>query len=132
MSNSAFIKYLESIPESRTEVTRKLREGLKKAVPKECEESIEGDMIRYLVPLSAYPKTYNKKPLLVAMIANKKSTLTVTLTGINNSPELKAELRSLIEKVDEKLAENTSCLKFKKVEAIPVDKIVKIQKKTFV
>lgn len=129
MSNNDFQNYLSTIPSDRVAITKELREGFLKVLPSEVVEEISGDMVRYIVPLDLYPKTYNKKPLLVAMFANKKTTLTLTLTGLTNSSALREELKRYLEKVDSKLASSPGCLKLKKMDVISVNKIMTIQKK---
>ncbi|MCW8940589.1 MAG: DUF1801 domain-containing protein, partial [Flavobacteriales bacterium] len=55
-------EYVKKLPEDRKEVVQKLREIIKKALPKGFEEVVSYGMLGYVVPHSIYPDGYHCDP----------------------------------------------------------------------
>ncbi len=123
--NEHLSEYMNSLPKSRQTLINELRTRFRKMIAEDFVEvvDLESGMIRYELPLKVYPKTYNKKPLMFAGIANRKGYMTTTLTSIYSEPNLK---KSFIEKCQSEgfqISPTNSCLKFKKLEDLPLKEI---------
>jgi len=56
-------------------------------LPAGYEEGMLYGMIAFFIPLSRYPKTYNKKPLAYACLASQKNYMALYLNNIYSNPE---------------------------------------------
>lgn len=121
--------YLETISNSRGNEFSELYSHLRKSIGDEFVEVLDGDMIRFEVPLKLYPKTYNKKPLMFASLANRKANITLTLTALYSDSKLKKEFIEECSKIAPKLVTKTNCIKVKTVEELPMKTILKFLKK---
>ncbi len=83
-------------------------------------------MICYEVPLSTYPATYNKKPLMFAALAAQRNNISLYLTSGYQDPALLKALQAEFAKIGKKPNMGKSCVKFKNVDDIPVDAIGKM------
>lgn len=89
-------------------------------------------MISYQVPLSRYPDTYNKQPLLYAALAAQKNHFAVYLTTVYSDPEKEQYLKKEYEKRGLKPDMGKSCLRFKSLDQIAFDVVGKIISETSV
>jgi hypothetical protein len=80
-------------------------------------------MITYEVPLSVYPDTYNGKPLMYAALASQKNHFALHLTGIYLSEERRASFEDAYRATDKRLDVGKSCVRFKRLEDLPLDLI---------
>ena len=64
--------YLSNLPDDRAEQITRVRQTILENLPEGYEETMNWGMISYQVPLSVYPDTYNKQPLLYAALASQK------------------------------------------------------------
>jgi uncharacterized protein YdhG (YjbR/CyaY superfamily) len=74
--------YLSNLPDDRAEQITRVRQTILENLPEGYEETMNWGMISYQVPLSVYPDTYNKQPLLYAALASQKNHMAVYLSGI--------------------------------------------------
>lgn len=116
-------EYLDSLPEDRRVEISQVREVILKNLPEGYEENMNWGMISYEVPLERYPDTYNKQPLSYAAIASQKNYISIYLMcAYTNSPVHKFIIEGF-EKAAKKLDMGKSCIRFKKLEDIPLDVI---------
>jgi hypothetical protein len=81
-SSAATIEeYLASLPDDRRHAVSTVRDAINKHLPDGYAEQMDWGMISWVVPLSDYPDTYNKKPLCFAALASQKNHLAVYLLG---------------------------------------------------
>lgn len=78
-------------------------------------------MISYVVPLTEYPDTYNKKPLTYVSLANQKNYMTLYLLGVYADSDQEKALREGYEKAGKKLDFGKSCFRFKSLDDILPD-----------
>jgi uncharacterized protein YdhG (YjbR/CyaY superfamily) len=116
-------EYLNSLPEDRREALTKVRAVVRKNLPNGYKEAMNWGMICYEVPLSTYPNTYNKQPLMYAALASQKNHMAVYLTGIQISPDLRAAFEKDYQTSGKKLDMGKSCIRFKKLEDLALDVI---------
>ena len=114
-------EYLNELPEGKREVVKKLRQIVLDNLPNGYQERMNWGMISYEVPLTKYPSTYNKKPLLFAAIAAQKNYISFYLTPVYQSKELEKELKNAYKKADLKVNMGKSCLRFKKLSELPLE-----------
>ncbi|MCA9381653.1 DUF1801 domain-containing protein [Candidatus Dojkabacteria bacterium] len=124
--------YIDSLPEDRRNAIKEVRKVILKNLPKGYEEAMNWGMITYQIPLATYPITYNKQPLMYAALGSQKNYMAVYLMGLYaNSKEEKWFEEEYI-KTGKKLNKGKSCVKFTKLENLPLDLIGKAVAKTSV
>ncbi|HEX7182659.1 MAG TPA: DUF1801 domain-containing protein [Thermoanaerobaculia bacterium] len=118
--------YLEELPEDRREVVSAVRQVILRNLPAGYRESMNWGMISYEIPLERYPETYNGQPLGYAALAAQKSHYALYLTCVYQDPEQESRLREEFRKAGKKLDMGKSCLRFKKLDDLPLDVIGKV------
>lgn len=125
--------YLEQVDETRKEALSKLRDVVKKNIPKGFEETINYNMIGYVVPHKLFPAGYHcdpKLPLPFINLANQKNFIAFYHMGIYAQPELLKWFEAEYPKhCQSKLDMGKSCIRFKKTEDIPFKLIEALVKK---
>ena len=119
-------EYLQDLPAEKREVVAKVRSVILENLPEGYRETMNWGMIAYEVPLARYPNTYNKKPLLYMALAAQKNHFAVYATGVYMNPDGEAWVRSEFEKAGKSVDMGKSCIRFKKLEDLPLDVIGKI------
>ena len=117
--------YLNNVASDKKEAFVKLRETIKKNLPKGFEETMSYNMIGYVVPLQIYPEGYHcdpKLPLPFVNIAAQKNFIALYHMGLYADPELTDWFTGEYPKhTKTKLDMGKSCIRFKKVNEIPYD-----------
>jgi uncharacterized protein YdhG (YjbR/CyaY superfamily) len=125
--------YLENVEASKKEAFTKLRELVKKNMPKGFEECMSYGMIGYVVPHKLYPDGYHcdpKLPLPFVSIAAQKNFIALYHMGIYADPVLlKWFVGEYPKHCKTKLDMGKSCIRFKKADDIPFDLIKALVKK---
>ena len=116
-------EYLAELPAERREVVSKVREVVKRHLPKGYAETMSWGMISYGIPLARYPNTYNGQPLSYVALAAQKNYYALYLTGPYLDPELGKELAAAFKHAGKKMDMGKSCLRFKKLEDLPLDAV---------
>jgi hypothetical protein len=115
-------EYLDSLPEDRRAIVAAVRKVILKNLPKGYQERMNWGVISYEIPLSRYPTTYNKQPLMYAGLAAQKNYFAVyVMTAC--SPELEAWFRAEFKKAGKKLDMGKCCVRFRKLDDLPLDVI---------
>lgn len=117
--------YLAELPEDRRAVISRVRDVIVNNLPEGYEETMGYGMITYQVPLSRFPKTYNKQPLNYAALAAQKNHLAVYLMCAYSDSKGEATLREGFSQAGKKLDMGKSCIGFKTLEDLPLDVIGK-------
>jgi len=119
-------EYLEELPEDRSAVVSRVREVILENLPEGYEETMNWGMIAYEVPLDRYPDTYNRQPLMYMALAAQKNHYAVYSSGVYMDPEGEEWVRGEFEKAGKKLDMGKSCIRFRKLENLPLDVIGRI------
>ena len=119
-------EYLAELPEDRREVIARVRAVILENLPEGYEETMNWGMISYEIPLDRYPDSYNGQPLLYMALAAQKNHFAVYAFGVYMNPKGEDWVREEFEKADKKLDMGKSCIRFRKLENIPLDVIGKI------
>lgn len=124
---------LQSVPEDRRKAFNQLHEVIVKNLPKGFEAAISYGGLGYVVPHSIYPAGYHCKPaepLPFAAIASQKNSINFYHMGIYaNADLLKWFVDEYPKYCKQKLDMGKSCIRFKKVDAIPFELIGKLMQK---
>jgi hypothetical protein len=125
--------YVDSLPEDRKIVIEKLRQTMKKTLPKGFEEVMSYGMLGYVVPHALYPKGYHcdpKLPLGFISLASQKNFVALYHMGIYANPKLLEWFVCEFPKHSKsKLDMGKSCIRFKKMNDIPFDLIGELASK---
>ena len=125
--------YIEQIPEDRKSVFQELRKTIKDNLPLGFVEQINYGMIGYVVPHELYPKGYHcdpKLPLPFLSIASQKNFIAVYHMGIYADENLLNWFTAEFPKYSKsKLDMGKSCIRFKKMNDIPIPLIAELCQK---
>ncbi len=108
--------YVAALPADRREIVARVLEVIRKNIPAGYDESILWGMPCWSVPLSRYPNTYNKQPLMIAALAAQKNHYAVYLV----LPDQKPWFVSAYKKTGKRMDMGGSCVRFKKLEELPL------------
>ena len=115
--------YLDELPPERREVISLVRKIILDHLPEGYAETMGWGMISYGIPLERYPNTYNGQPLAYVALAAQKHHYALYLMGVYQDKEQEEQLRAAFEKAGKKLNMGKSCLRFRKLDDLPLDVI---------
>ncbi|NQW42934.1 MAG: DUF1801 domain-containing protein [Bacteroidetes bacterium] len=120
-------KYLEEIDESKKTIFKKIRDLVIHNLPEGFYEHMGYGMACYSVPHSVYPNGYHcnpKQPLPFISLAAQKNFIALYHMGLYANPELLEWFTKEYAKASKtKLDMGKSCIRFKKIDDIPLDLI---------
>jgi uncharacterized protein YdhG (YjbR/CyaY superfamily) len=119
-------EYIAELPEDRRRAIKEVRGTILANLPAGYEEAMNWGMITYQVPLERYPDTYNGKPLMYAGLASQKRHMAVYLTAVYSDDEAREEFVEAYRASGKKLDMGKSCVRFSKLENLPLDLIGKV------
>ena len=126
-------QYLQGLPEDRRAAMNAVRKVILANLPKGYAECIQYGMIGYVVPHSLYPAGYHcdpRQPLTYAMLGSQKSHMSLYLMTVYGDPETAAWFRQAYSAAGKKLDMGKACVRFKKVEALPLELIGQVIART--
>jgi len=127
-------EYLKALPADWRKAISTVRKTILKSLPKGYKEIMQYGMIGYVVPLKLFPQGYlgdKTIPLPYAGLASQKNHMSVYLMGVYSEKSDKW-FRELYKKSGKKLDMGRSCVRFKKLENLPLDVIGKAIARTSV
>ena len=119
-------EYLAELPEDRRKAISAVRKVIRKNLDKDYREGMQCGAIAYYVPHSVYPPGYHcdpKQPLPFAGLASQKNHMAIHMMSIYGDPKLAAWFRKEWAKTGKKLDMGKSCVRFKKLEDLPLELI---------
>jgi hypothetical protein len=126
-------EYIAELPEDRRKAMTELRKVIAKNLPKGFEERMGYGMMGWDVPHSLYPAGYHcnpKDPLPFMGLASQKNNISLYHMGIYADPKLLEWFQSEWPKhTSRKLDMGKSCIRFKKIDDIPVKLVGELAKK---
>lgn len=129
-------QYIKELPDDRRDAVKKLRDIVKKNLPKGFTEGMGYGMMGYSVPHTIYPAGYHcnpEQPLPFVSIASQKNFIALYHMGVYAIPELhKWFIAEYPKHIKKKIDMGKSCLRFKKPEDIPYKLIGELMKKVSV
>ncbi len=121
-------EYLANLPDDRRVAIQAVRKVILKNLPKGYEEGMQYGCIGYFVPHSIYPKGYHcdpKQPLPFAGLASQKNHMAVYLFCIYCDSKEESEFRNAYLETGKRLDMGKSCVRFKKLDDLPLELIGK-------
>jgi hypothetical protein len=119
-------EYLAGLPPDRRSAIQAIREVILKNLDKGFAEGMQYGMIGYYVPHSLFPPGYHcdpKQPLQFASLGSQKNHMALYLMCVYGSPKQEAWLRAEWAKTGKKLDMGKSCIRFKKLDDLPLELI---------
>jgi len=125
-------QYLDELPADRREAIEAVRDVILKNLPKGYEEGMQYGMIGYYVPHSIYPDGYHcdpKQPLPFASLASQKNHMALYMMCLYIDSKREQWFREAWTKTGRKLDMGKSCVRFKKIEDVPLSVVGQAIKK---
>lgn len=119
-------QYLKELPADRRAALEAVRKVVNANLDKDYEEGMQYGMIGWYVPHRVYPAGYHcdpKQPLPFAALASQKNYMSLYLMGMYGDAEGEGWLRRKFELAGKKLDMGKCCIRFKKLEELPLDVI---------
>jgi hypothetical protein len=114
---------LDSLPADRKAVVAAVRDVILQNLPPGYRETLQGSLIGYEIPLERYPNTYNRQPLSYIALGAQKNHYALYMVGAYQNPEQAAWLKDAFARAGKKLDMGKSCLRFRRLEDLPLDVI---------
>lgn len=125
--------YISKIPEERQEIFKKIFETISENLPEGFKQGVSYGMVGWNVPLETYPAGYHctpGSPLPFMALASQKNFIAFYHMGMYAKPEL---LNWFVEEFPKyskrKLDMGKSCVRFKKMDDIPLELLAEVSKK---
>jgi hypothetical protein len=117
-------EYLQALPEDRRRTISAVRSVILANLPDGYEEQINYGMIGYVVPHSLYTAGYHcdpTKPLALAQLGSQKNHMALYLMTVYGDPATEQWFRKAWTAAGKKLDMGKACVRFKKLEDVPLD-----------
>jgi hypothetical protein len=117
--------YLAQLPDDRRAAITKVRDVINANLPSGYEEKLQYGMISWCVPESVLPAkdVYNKQPLALASLGSQKSHMAVYLMSVYGDTTLRTWFEQAYKQAGKKLDMGKSCVRFKSLDALPLEVI---------
>ncbi len=125
-------EYFEELAPDRQDAISTVRDVILEHLPDGYQEMMLFGMITYAIPLERYPNTYNKQPLMYAALANQKRHMAVYLTNVYGDDSLETWFRERYLASGKRFDMGKSCVRFRKLDDLPLDLIGEAIAKTSV
>lgn len=119
-------QYLNGLPEDRSAALQAVRAAVNRGLPRGYREGIQYGMIGWYVPHALYPDGYHCNPKIgvpFASLASQKNHMALYLNCIYSSEKDRAQFEKDWAKSGKKLDMGKSCIRFKRLEDLPLDVI---------
>ena len=115
--------YLASLPADRREAIQAVRQTILDNLDPTYEEGMQYGMIGYYVPHAVYPPGYHcdpRQPLPFVCLASQKNYMSLYMGCVYGDSELAKWFRAEWAKTGKKLDMGKSCIRFKKLDDLPL------------
>ena len=113
--------YLAELEPDRKASVAAVREVILENLPDGYEEVMQYGMISYIVPTAILAETYNGQPLMYAALASQKRYMSLYLTNVYGGEGAAEWFRQRYAASGKKLNMGKSCVRFRKLEDLPLD-----------
>ena len=100
-----------------------MRRTILSNLPDGYEEVMNWGMITYQIPLSTYPDTYNKQPLMYAALASPKNHMAVYLSAVYTDDGRRSDFETAYRATGKRYDVGRSCVRFTKIDNLPLNVI---------
>ena len=114
-------QWLASVPAERKDAINAVRRVINEHLPRGYEETVDWDLLAWVVPRATLANTHNGHPLLLAALGAHRKLMTVYLMSVFGDPKLRKEFQSAYKKTGKKLNMGGCCVHFKKLDDLPLD-----------
>lgn len=114
-------EYLDGLDDDRRASMEAVRKVVLDNLPAGYVEAMNWGMISYEIPLERYPDTYNKRPLMYAALASQKNHMSLHLMCVYSHKESRIRFEEKFKASGKKLNMGKSCVRFKRLEDLPLD-----------
>ena len=115
--------YLAELAPDRRAAIETVRDEILANLPEGYEEAMNSGMITCQVPLATFPDTYNGKPLMYAGLASQKNHMAVYLIAMYAEEITREAFLAAYRATGKRVDVGKSCVRFKKLEDLPLDLI---------
>lgn len=118
--------YLASLPVGRRSDIEAVRKVILSHLPEGYAECIQYGMIAYVVPHRLYPAGYHcdpRQPLQYAALASQKNYMSLYLMTVYGDRDTEQWFRKAFQAAGKKLDMGKSCVRFRKLDDLPLDVI---------
>jgi hypothetical protein len=125
-------QYLKALPKDRRDALQAVRKVILDNLDDDFAEGIQWGAISYCVPHSVYPPGYHcdtSQPLPFAGLASQKNHMSLSLFCVYTSEDEQRRFREAWLKSGKKLDMGKSCVRFKKIDDVPLDVIARTIKR---
>lgn len=119
-------EYIAGLPDDRRVAISTVRDVILKNLPRGFEEVIQYGMIGYVVPHRLYPAGYHcdpTQPLCFAALASQKNHMAIYLMTVYGDVKTQKWFRQAYLATGKRLDMGKSCVRFKKLDDLPLDVI---------
>lgn len=116
-------EYIEQLPAERREAIRTVADVVRRNLPDGYEEGMQYGMIGWYVPLDRLPDTYNGQPLGYVALASQKNYISLYLNNVYGDAGTERWFRDAYAATGRRLDMGRSCVRFRRVEDLPLDVI---------
>lgn len=114
-------QYLAELAPDRREAIQTVRSEILRRLPGGYVETMGFGMIAYVVPLDAYPDTYNKQPLMYAALASQKNHMALYLLAIYVSESHRERFEAAYAATGKRYDCGKSCVRFRRLDDLPLE-----------
>lgn len=122
-SASTVEQYLAQLPPDRRAAIARVREVVNARLPRGYEETMQYGMISWIVPRSRLAQTYNGQALVLASLGSQKQYMALYLMTVYGDGKLGAWFKEAYRATGKKLDMGKACVRFKTLDALPLDVI---------
>jgi len=115
--------FIAKLPAERRPSVERVRDVIRRHLPRGYEEVISKNMLVYQVPLARYSDTYNGHPLWYVALASEKSYLSLHLMAVYADAARAQRLRDGFQAAGKKLDMGKACVHFRAADDLPLDVI---------
>ena len=119
-------EYLTELEPKRREAISAVRDVILENLPDGYEEVMQYGMISYVVPFDVFPETYNGQPLMYIALASQKQYMSLYLTSVYADESVSEWFRERYLATGKKLNMGKSCVRFRKLEDVPLDLVAEV------
>ena len=123
-------EYLNELPSDRRGALEAIRKVILDNLPDGYAETMQYGMVSYVIPLERYPVTYNKQPLAYASLASQKNYMSLYLMNVYGDVETEKWFIERYEASGKKLDMGKSCVRFKRLNDLPLELIGEVIART--
>ena len=115
--------YFAKLPADHRVALARVREIVNAHLPAGYEEGMQFGMPSWFVPKSTLADTFNGQPLMLAALGSRKGYMTLYLMSVYGDDKLRKWFEGAFAKAGKQLDMGKSCVRFKTLDALPLDVI---------